>query len=102
MSAPIKNTIVVLVLVLVPLALGILVVGTGAPAGRNSSSPTRVGHKVFFLLLEQLGYRTALFERGLETPPRERAVLIAVEPGPALLRDGGRYAQGLLDWISQG
>lgn len=102
MSAAARNVLVIVLLVVVPLLLGVLVVGPGTPSGRNTHSTTRVGHKVFALLLEELGYEVHRFERGVEAPPREEAVFIALEPGPAFLRDGGRFARGLLDYVSAG
>ena len=100
--AALFNALIVLLLIIVPLALGILVVGPGTPSGRNTRSATRVGHRVIAALYEELGYKVHRFERGLESPPREHAVLIALEPGPALLRDDGRYAHGLLDFVAEG
>ncbi len=86
----------------VPLAVGLLVVGPSPPHGRNSHSPTRVGHKALYQLLDELGYRVRRFERGLERPPPSPSVLLAIEPGGLLFREGGRYAAGLRRWLEAG
>ncbi len=102
MSAAVRNTLVVVVLVVVPFLLGILVVGPGTTSGRNTRSTTRVGHKVLALLYEELGYEVRRFERGIEAPPREPAAFFALEPGPSFLREGGLFAQGLLEYVREG
>ena len=96
------NTGIVLVVVLVPLLLGVVLVGPSAPLGRNSRSSTRVGHKGLFLLLERVGFQVRRFERGVETLPDRPGTLIALEPGPALFRERGRFAEGLLTWVKKG
>lgn len=96
------NSVFILAIVFVPLLLGVLIVGGDPPIGRNTRSPTRVGHKAFFLLLDQLAYDVRRFERGLETLPDHPAVLIAVEPGPSLFRERGAFARNLLEWIARG
>lgn len=102
MKRAVGNTIFILTIVLVPFLLGALIVGGKAPVGRNSRSSTRVGHKALYLVLEELGFRVRRFERGVETLPEEPAVLLAVEPGPALFRERGRFAGGLVSWIEKG
>lgn len=102
MKRALGNAALVLAIILIPFLLGALIVGGKAPVGRNSRSTTRVGHKAFYLVLEELGFRVRRFERGLETLPSERAVLLAVEPGPALFRERGRFAGGLLSWLADG
>jgi hypothetical protein len=92
----------ILGITVVPLALGWLIVGGAPPVGRNTRSTTRVGHLAFYWILEELGYRTRRFERGLETLPEERAVLVALEPGPALFRRHGRFAKKLVSWVAAG
>jgi hypothetical protein len=96
------NTILVLAIVLVPLLLGALIVGPSQPVGRNTRSATRVGHKALYLLLEQLRFDVRRFERGVETLPAGRSVLIALEPGPSLFREEGAYAKNLLSWVERG
>ena len=88
--------------ILAPLLLGVLFVGPTPPAGRTSRSATRVGHKALYELLGAYGFRVRRFERGVETPPAEPAVFVALEPGPSLFREGGQYARGLADWIARG
>ena len=82
--------------------LGALIVGRAPPSGRTSRSATRVGHKAFYELLGTLGYRVRRFERGVERLPERRSVLVALEPGAFLLREGGRFAQPMLQWIESG
>ena len=86
----------------VPMALGVLVVGPAPPSGRNTRSATRVGHKAVHRLFEHLGYRVRRFERGLERPPPDGSSFLAVEPGPFLFREAGRFARPLVDWIRAG
>jgi hypothetical protein len=102
MKRIIGNTLFILAIIFVPLLLGALIVGPATPVGRNTHSSTRVGHKALFLLYQQLGWDVRRFERGVETLPETRAVLIALEPGPALLREKGAFARGLLEWIERG
>jgi hypothetical protein len=102
MNRALRNTLLLACLLLVPFALGALVIGPTPPAGRTSRSASRVGHQAMYALIERLGFRVRRFERGLETLARERGVLIALEPGPMLFRDGGRWARPLLDWVADG
>jgi uncharacterized protein DUF4350 len=97
-----RNTLIGAATFLVPIALGVLLVGPAPPSGRTSESPTRVGHKALHALAEALGYEVHRFERGLESLPEEPSILIAIEPGPSLLRDSGRYAGPLARWLERG
>ena len=102
MSGVTRNLAFIFAGTIVPLAVGLLVVGPSPPHGRTTQSATRVGHKALFRLVEALGYQPRRFERGLETPPPTPSVLMAVEPGAFLFREGGRYASGLRRWLEAG
>lgn len=98
-----RGVLALVAVVLLPLLLGYLVVGPRTPVGRNGDSVTGIGHKAFRLLLRGEGHDVLLFGRGVEAlPPLGRSALVALEPGPLLLREDGAHAGPLLRWVEAG
>ena len=102
MNGVVRNVAIIAMLTVVPLGLGALIVGPTPPAGRTTHSVSRVGHKAFHMLAQRVGFTVRRFARGVEQPPTDRAVFVALEPGPFLFREDGRYAKSLLDWVGEG
>jgi hypothetical protein len=93
---------VIAIFVFAPLVLGHLFYGISPTPPRSSFSTSTVGHKAFYRLLGDLGYKLERFSRPLEEGSLESGVFVALEPGKLLFRKKGRYARVLKNWIAQG
>lgn len=97
-----RRILIILCITVLPLVLGLLVIGRQPPSGRTTRSTSRVGHKAGFLVLQRLGYDVRRFARGVESLPKSGGIFVALEPGPSLLRERGAFAGGLLAWVEAG